>query len=90
MKDEISALINDELDQTPDSLEDMYSNIGDELKQKEEEQNLFAEQQRKMIEERLAFQQKLKDLENLSGEELLKKHNEVMEEAKKYLDPNKN
>ncbi|MBP5678452.1 MAG: hypothetical protein J6X28_01320 [Bacilli bacterium] len=72
MKEELAALINDELDKTEPSIEEIYSPMEEEIKKEIEAQNEKAKKEQE-------------SMKMMSHEELLKKQEEVYQEALKYI-----
>ena len=85
MKDEISDIINKELDEKEVTMEEMSIDYSEELKKLEEEHNkkiqaMTEEEVQKMIDERA----------NLTGEDLMKMQEEALQEAMKYINRDDN
>ena len=86
MKEDIQSLIDEELEKTPYTLEDVYSNVKEEIDKQVEDANLWAQRQQEFEKDKEELE-KIKEKYSMTGEELLKKQEEAMKEAMKYLNP---
>ena len=76
MKDEISALIDDELDKTNDT--EMDASIGEQIKTQETEANIWAQRKAKFEKDKEEYQKIVNKYQNLTGEDLVRMQEEAM------------